>query len=268
MNKHALTTTHINVLLPSTHLTKYKHYIYAKVLAYKQFIFHFTNLRAGNMSIESILKARHSVRAFLDKPVPTQTLNSIFESAQLSPSNCNVQPWQTCIVSGQTKDNLKAKFIEALMSGAAPNPDFNWAAQYSGIHRERQFGSANALYSSVGITREDKNARQMAMVRNWQFFDAPHAIFFTMDKYLDIMGAVDLGIYAQTLSLIMAEHGISNCMQGALGQFPDPVRETLNLPDDRGILFGMSFGYADENAAVNNTRTDREALDNAVTFFN
>lgn len=219
------------------------------------------------MKIESILKERASVRAFLDKPVSKELLTQIFESAQLSPSNCNVQPWQACVVSGKTKDKLKEKFIATLMSGAKPNPDFNWLAQYSGIHRDRQFGSANALYSSVGIAREDKKARQMAMVRNWQFFDAPHAVFFTMDKYLDIMGAVDLGIYAQTLSLILAEHGISNCMQGALGQFPDPVREILNLPEERGILFGMSFGYADDSAAVNKTRTDRASLDDAVSFF-
>jgi nitroreductase len=219
------------------------------------------------MSIESILKERTSVRAFLDKPVPQEILDRIFKNAQLSPSNCNVQPWQTCVVSGKTKDKLQEKFMATLMSGATPNPDFNWLAQYSGVHRERQFGSANALYSSIGITREDKKARQMAMIRNWQFFDAPHAVFFTMDKYLNIMGAVDLGIYAQTLSLILAEHGLSNCMQGALGQFPDPVREILTLPNERGILFGMSFGYADTSAAVNKTQTDRESLENAVTFF-
>ncbi|MBL4910571.1 MAG: nitroreductase [Alteromonadaceae bacterium] len=220
------------------------------------------------MFIESILKERTSVRAFLNKPVPKEELITIFENAQLAPSNCNVQPWQTCVVSGKTKDKLKDAFMKTLMSGAAPNPDFNWLAQYKGIHRERQFGSANALYNSIGIAREDKKARQMAMIRNWQFFDAPHAVFFTMDKYLDIMGAVDLGIYAQTLSLILSEHGLANCMQGALGQFPDPVREILNLPDERGILFGMSFGYADEEAAINKTKTDRELLNNAVAFFN
>ena len=219
------------------------------------------------MSIETLLKNRYSARAFLDKPVPQEVLNQIFAHGQLSPSNCNVQPWQTCVVSGATKDKLKQKFMETLMSGATPNPDFNWLPQYQGVHRDRQFGSANALYSAIGVAREDKKARQMAMIRNWQFFDAPHAIFFTMDKYLDIMGAVDLGIYAQTLSLIMAEHGLSNCMQGALGQFPDPVRAILNLPDERGILFAMSFGYADESAAVNTTRTERESVDNAVAFF-
>jgi nitroreductase len=200
--------------------------------------------------------------------VPNKILIDIFENAQLAPSNCNVQPWQTCVVSGKTKELLKEKLMTTLMNGDSPNPDFNWLAKYQGIHRDRQFGSANALYSSMGITREDKKLRQKAMVRNWQFFDAPHVVFFTMDKYLDIMGAVDLGIYAQTLSLILIEHGLASCMQGALGQFPDPVRAVLNLPEERGILFGMSFGYADETAAVNNTRTDREKLANAVSFFN
>ena len=219
------------------------------------------------MSLTTLLEKRNSVRAYLETPVEQALLEAIFTQAQRAPSNCNVQPWQTCVVSGQTKDTLKQKFMQTLMSGASPNPDFNWLPQYQGVHRDRQFGSANALYSSIGVAREDKKARQMAMVRNWQFFDAPHAVFFTMDKYLDIMGAVDLGIYAQTLSLIMADHGISNCMQGALGQFPDPVREILNLPDERGILFGMSFGYADDSAAVNNTRTDREPIENAVAFF-
>ena len=220
------------------------------------------------MLLNALLEKRYSVRAYLDKPVPQDLLESIFSQAQQAPSNCNVQPWQTCVVSGNTKEQLKADLVAAVMKGIAPNPDFNWVAKYEGIHRERQFGSANALYSSIGVSREDKTGRQMSMLRNWQFFDAPHAAFFTMDKYLDIMGAVDLGIYAQTLALLLEEHGISCCMQGALGQFPDPVKKVLQLPEQRGILFGMSFGYADESAAVNNTHTERESLNNAVSFFN
>ncbi|MDO6508098.1 nitroreductase [Colwellia sp. 4_MG-2023] len=220
------------------------------------------------MSLNALLEKRYSVRAYLDKPVPQDLLEAIFSQAQQAASNCNVQPWQTCVVSGNTKEQLKADLVAAVMKGVAPNPDFNWVAKYEGIHRERQFGSANALYSSIGVSREDKTGRQMSMLRNWQFFDAPHAAFFTMDKYLDIMGAVDLGIYAQTLALLLEEHGISCCMQGALGQFPDPVKKVLQLPEQRGILFGMSFGYADESAAVNNTRTERESLNNAVSFFN
>lgn len=219
------------------------------------------------MTISDILKKRISIRAFLNKPVPPELLTLIFEQAQSAPSNCNVQPWHPYVVSGKTKDEVKEALLKTVMSGAAPNPDFNWLPKYQGIHRERQFASANALYSSMDIEREDKKARQMAMVRNWSFFDAPHAVFFTMDKYLDIMGAVDLGIYAQTLSLLLTEQGIANCMQGALGQFPDPIKDILNIPEDSGILFGMSFGYADENAAANKTKTTRESINNAVSFL-
>jgi nitroreductase len=219
------------------------------------------------MSLTTILKKRYSARAYLSTPLEQGLLDTIFKQAQSAPSNCNVQPWQTCVVSGQKKDLLKDDLLKAVMSGKAPNPDFNWLPKYEGVHRDRQFGSANALYSSIGVTREDKKGRQLAMIRNWSFFDAPHVVFFTMDKYLDIMGAVDLGIYAQTLSLIISEHGLSNCMQGALGQFPDPVRKALDLPEHRCVLFGMSFGYADESAPVNKTRTEREEITNAVSFF-
>ncbi|CCU71698.1 nitroreductase [Thalassolituus oleivorans] len=218
------------------------------------------------MSIANILNDRFSVRAFRPEPVAADVLQEIFTAAQQAPSNCNVQPWQTYVVSGEKKDKLKNLLVGTVMKQQAPNPDFNWKVAYDGIHRERQFGSANALYTSMDIAREDKMKRNMAMLRNWAFFDAPHVAFFTMDTYLDIMGAVDIGIYAQTLTLLLKEKGIDSCMQGALGQFPDPIREFLGLPEGRGVLFGMSFGYADENAPANKCRTDRAELTDAVTF--
>lgn len=218
------------------------------------------------MSIEHILQQRSSCRSFTKQEVETELLQRIFTAAQKSPSNCNVQPWQVLVVSGKKKDELKNKLIQNVMQQQKPNPDFNWNVAYTGEHRDRQFGSANALYTAMDIGREEKQKRQMAMLRNWSFFDAPHVAIFTLDKYLDIMGAVDMGIYAQTLSLLLQEQGISSCMQGALGQFPGPIRDMFELPDERGILFGMSFGYADEDAKVNTARTDRAELSESVVF--
>ncbi|ASP39929.1 nitroreductase [Bacterioplanes sanyensis] len=219
------------------------------------------------MSLSELLQQRYSVRAFKADPIDPDTLQQVFELAQQAPSNCNVQPWQTYVVSGQQKDQLKNALIATVMKQQTPNPEFNWKVAYEGIHRERQFGSANALYGAMGIERDDKMKRNMAMLRNWAFFDAPHVAFFTMDKYLDIMGAVDIGIYAQTLALLLQERGISCCMQGALGQFPQPVKELLEIPEQQGILFGMSFGYEDTDADVNRARTDRSELSQSVQFF-
>lgn len=220
------------------------------------------------MSVLSILENRYSVRGFhKEKPVDADLLKTIFAQAQRAASNCNVQPWQTYVVSGEARDTLSEALVKAVMAGNPPNPRFDWVTRYQGKHRERQFGSANALYSALGIAREDKMARNIAMLRNWQFFDAPHAAFFTMGLDMGVMGAVDLGIYAQTLALLLEENGIQCCMQGALGQFPEPVEKQFGLPEGQGILFGMSFGYADKEHPANAARTDRADLNDAVAFF-
>lgn len=219
------------------------------------------------MSVSAVLNQRHSVRAFKSTPVPQAVLEEIFALARQAPSNCNVQPCRAYVVSGAKKDQLKDELVRAALSGRPANPDFEWDVRFEGEHRERQFGSAYALYGAMGIERADKQGRRMAMLRNWQFFDAPHAAFFTMAKYLKLTGAVDLGIYAQTLALLMTERGISSCMQGALGMFPDPARRMFGLDEDVGILFGMSFGYADEDAPANKARTDRVPLDSTARFL-
>lgn len=217
--------------------------------------------------VTDVLRKRFSVRAFRDIPVPQAALEEIFTLARHAPSNCNVQPCLAYVVSGAKKDQLRAELTNAVLSGKPANPDFEWNVKYQGVHRERQFGAANALYGAMGIERTDRQGRHLALLRNWSFFDAPHAVFFTMEKYLQLTGAVDLGIYAQTLAMLMAERGIASCMQGALGMYPDPARRMFGLPDDTGILFGMSFGYADGDAPANRARTDRVPLDAAVRFF-
>jgi nitroreductase len=218
------------------------------------------------MNVTEAVENRVSCRGFKKEPVEQSILQEIFSKAQQSPSNCNVQPWKVLVVSGKQKDVLKNKLIQTVMQQQKPAPDFNWAIAYQGEHRDRQFGAANALYTAMDIGREEKQKRQMAMLRNWSFFEAPHVAIFTMDKYLDIMGAVDIGIYAQTLTLLLKEQGISSCMQGALGQFPGPIREIFELPEERGVLFGMSFGYADDEAPANKARTDRAELGDSVVF--
>jgi nitroreductase len=218
------------------------------------------------MTILETLKKRVSVRAFLPTPVPHEEIRRILSAAQLSPSNCNVQPWQLYVVSGATRQRLQERLLAEVRAGKTPSPDFEWGLKYDGELRDRQFGSANALYTALGIDRTDRAARTDAMLRNWTFFDAPHAIFFTMDKTNGIRGGVDLGIYAQSIALLMAEAGIGCCMQGALNQHPGPVHEILDIPPHLGILFGMSFGYADPAAPANTARTVREPLDKVVSF--
>ena len=55
------------------------------------------------MSLSDILNSRYSVRAFKKDAVDPAVLQEVFSAAQRAPSNCNVQPWKTYVVSGAKK---------------------------------------------------------------------------------------------------------------------------------------------------------------------
>jgi len=58
-------------------------------------------------------------------------------------------------------------------------------------------------------------------------------------------------MYAQTLMLALIARGIASCAQGALGLFPEIIREQLGIPANYKLLFGISFGYEDCNIRAN-----------------
>ena len=77
------------------------------------------------MGLVDAIYERRSVRGFLNKEVPQEVLNRIFEIAQKAPSNCNVQPWKVYVASGELKDKLKRKMVENVTSGVEANPDLS-----------------------------------------------------------------------------------------------------------------------------------------------
>ena len=78
--------------------------------------------------------------------------------------------------------------------------------------------------------------------------------------------AVDVGMYAQSLMLAMAAHGIASCAQGSMRYYPDVVREAFGVGRDTKVLFGISFGYEDPSVDANRTRTVRAPLEENVDF--
>lgn len=218
------------------------------------------------MPLIDAVTSRRSVRGFLPEPVPMDVLEHVFEIAQQSPSNCNTQPWQAFVASGEVKDNLRQKFLDRQQNGIPGNPDFEYVSRFDGEYRKRQVECAVALYNEMGIARDDKEGRLRAVRRNFEFFDAPHIVFIGMDRTFGSTIALDVGIYAQTLMLTMHAFGIASCAMGSMRAYPDLVREAFDLDEQTGILLGISFGYEDPEVDANRTRTVREPLANSVLF--
>tara|TARA_R110002111_G_scaffold262175_1_gene337271 strand:- start:25837 stop:26526 length:690 start_codon:yes stop_codon:yes gene_type:complete len=218
------------------------------------------------MSLLDAIYQRRSVRGFLPKAIPEETMREVFVHAQMAPSNCNTQPWKVVVASGDLRDSLRDKFVERATSGIPSKPDFSYVSKFEGAYRGRQVECAAALYGEMEIARDDKAGRSRAMLRNFEFFDAPHVAFLCMDRSFGATIAVDVGIYAQTLMLTMTAHGISSCAMGSLRSHPDLIRDAFGLDEDMGVVFGICFGYEDPEVKANKTRTTRTPLSEAVIF--
>ncbi len=218
------------------------------------------------LSTADAIRARRSVRGFLPRPVPPETLRAVFELAQWAPSNCNTQPWQVHVASGAACEQLRERISQAALDPAQAAPDFPYDSKYSGIYRERQVDAAVRLYGAMDIARDDKAGRAASFQRNYAFFGAPHVAFLFMPEPFGLREAADCGMYAQTLMLALAAHGLASCPQTALSYHAPLVRELLGVPSAHKLLFGISFGYEDPDVPANRCRTQRAPLEDSVRF--
>lgn len=220
------------------------------------------------ISVSDAIEQRHSVRAFLPKTVPMETVHAILDKARLAPSGVNIQPWQVAVVSGNTKIELQNKMLAAFENRETEAMDYqyypkNWEAPF----KQRRVETGKQLYAALKIEREDKSARLAQWAANYRSFDAPISLFFFIDASLETGSYFDYGMFVENIMLLAIEHGLATCPQGALGEFPSIVKSTLGYDDNNLLLGGMALGYEDTTHPVNQYRTGREAMESFTRFF-
>ena len=217
-------------------------------------------------TLDRIAAERRSVRGFRPDPVPDAVLHRVFQLAGRAPSNCNAQPWITHVVSGDAVARMRRDLVANARSGAIDSDAAYRENPYVGVYKQRRVGAAVALFEATGVGRHDTEARGRSMLRNFELFDAPHAAFFFMPRAFHLHGAADVGMYVQTLMLAMTAHGLGSCAQGALGQQASFVKRELGVDPELALLFGLSFGYPDDEHPSSAARTERMSLEEGVVF--
>lgn len=215
--------------------------------------------------LEELLNERYSCRAFKPDPVPRPIIERILTTAQRTASWCNSQPWQVLIISGEAKEEFRKKIYAEAMSGEGEH-DFPPPREYLGVYLERRRESGFQLYNTLGISRGDKMAYAKQALENYNFFGAPHVAIIHTDEPLGVYGAVDCGAYVGNFMLAAQALGLGTIPQAALARQSGLIRKQFKLPDDRRVVCGISFGYADNDALVNSYRTSRASLAETVTF--
>jgi nitroreductase len=218
-------------------------------------------------TVERLLVARFSCRAFRPDPVPRLVIARVLDAAQKTASWCNSQPWQVTVLSGEARRRLGDALYKAASENAPVAPDFPYPREYRGVYQERRRESGFQLYNTLGIARGDRAAYNAQMLENFRFFGAPHVAIITTDEALGVYGAVDCGGYVSNFMLAARALGIATVPQAAPAGYAPLIRAHLGIGDDRRVVCAISFGYADDSHLANNYRTTRAAVTDAAVFL-
>ena len=223
------------------------------------------------MTVTEALQSRLSVRDFLPTPVPGDTIRRLLATASRAPSGGNVQPWQIDVLAGEPLDALKAAMAQRLAEVAAG--DRSESAEYDiypkelvAPHRDYRFQVGEDMYARLGIPREDKAARLRWFARNYQFFGAPMALFCSVDRRMGPPQWSDLGMFLQSLMLLLREEGLDSCPQECWAVYPRTVGSFIGLPAERLLFTGMAIGQRNAAHPVNGLVSQRAAVQTFARF--
>ncbi|MFA5941616.1 MAG: nitroreductase [Sinimarinibacterium sp.] len=220
------------------------------------------------MQVTEAVRSRRSVRAFLDTPVPGAVLREAIELAARAPSGGNLQPWRIFALAGAPLAEIKAGVAQRLQK-ADPQERPEYAVYPPDLwepHRTERFDLGEAMYALLGIPRADKAGRLRQFARNYQFFGAPAGLFCYVDRRMGPPQWSDLGMYLQTLMLLLRERDLDSCAQECWSAYPKTVASVLKPPPELMLFCGMSIGYADPDAPINRLHSRRLPLEGFAEF--
>ena len=221
------------------------------------------------MDILSVIKGRKSTRAFLDNPVDNKIIETILDTARWAPSGTNTQPWNVCVVEGETKTQLSNKILAARENKQHENPDYLYYPKvWRDPYKKRRKETGLTMYQALGIGMKDTEKRLTAWNRNYRFFDAPVGLIIMIEDDLEQGSWLDMGMFIQNILLSARAFDLATCPQAAMAEFPDIVRQSLSLPDNMQIVCGIALGYPDKDHPVNQFQLTREPVESFTHWYN
>ena len=220
------------------------------------------------MNVSDAVLSRRSVRGFLPTPVDGAVIRRVVERASWAPSGGNLQPWHIDVVGGERLDELKRIMLGKLMGGGETEPtEYDiYPKVLPEPYNSYRFAVGEELYARLGIPREDKAGRRMWFARNFQFFGAPVALFCSVARTMGPPQWSDLGMYLQTLMLLLKEEGLDSCPQECWAIYPKTIGEFIDIPPERMLFTGMAIGFIDPDDKANLARPARAPMADWANF--
>ena len=218
------------------------------------------------VDVYDAVTTRRAVRGFTDAPVTREVLERVLAAAAWAPSGSNIQPWNIYVVTGAPLAHLKKVATERVAAGDPwDEREFvMYPPDLKSPYGDRRSAFGRDRYSALGIVKEDWEASARAAIANWDCFGAPAALFVYIDRDLGVAQWADVGMYLQSVMLLLRAEGLHSCPQMAWSQVRKTVADVLSPPDELMLFCGMSIGY--EDTTVSYPRTGRAPLYETVAY--
>jgi nitroreductase len=229
----------------------------------------------NNSTIDDVIQARMSARAFTSEMPSHELIQHILHVASRAPSGTNTQPWKVYVLEGNILAELCHKVCDAY-EAISQNPELadqykeaysyypeKWFSPY--IDRRRENGWS--LYGLLGIEKGEKEKMFLQHQRNFQFFDAPLGLFFTIHRDLGTGSILDYGMFLQNIMISAQSHGLASCPQAAWNKFSKIILPTIGAGEEEMLVCGMALGYADQSDRINTFQTPRAKVEEFTTWL-
>jgi nitroreductase len=219
-------------------------------------------------SIDRAITSRRSVRRFLPTPIPRDVIAEILDAAARAPSGTNMQPWRGHVLVGAVKDQLCAA-VQAVFDaeeGGHRREVQYYPDQFFEPYLSRRRKVGWDLYGILGIARGETAKMHAQHRRNFQFFDAPVGMVFTIHRGLATGSWLDYGMFLENVMVAARSRGLDTCAQAAWTQYHKVIRTVLGLTDEDVVVCGMALGHADPKAPENLLVTERGGSDQFMSW--
>lgn len=217
------------------------------------------------MEVHEAVLSRRSIRSFVTTPVSSETIKELLELSSRAANGGNIQPWKIFVLNNDSMSS----FLEFQKSWTTPEkPSYDiYPPKLKEPYRTSRFELGEQMYQLLGIGRENKEGRLNQVMKNFQFFGAPAALFCFVDKQMGPPQWSDLGMFLQTFMLLAHEKGLDTCAQEAWSLKNDSVSDFVGS-DAEDILFcGVAIGYRDHEAKINTLSSERRPLEQWASFL-
>ena len=159
----------------------------------------------SKFDFKELMKQRHSVRYFLSKPIPEETLKEIMSTSLLTPSWGNSQSCNIYIASSKTLEEIRKEWFTKNKEEVKGNSDIN--AGHKTDFSERCQENINKVLKKCSDVLNDPNCKTF-MEANYILFNAPTVIYITVPKKRTEYNIFDTGALEMSIMLAAKEKGI------------------------------------------------------------